>query len=91
MKNLYDAKNVQPAQSYVFILRSDYDVLRYLTNSGQLSLLGQLLSVDAEDLTRVPERSRSEDSTLVKEVSPLQRPRDCETWDLQGGLDYGHQ
>jgi hypothetical protein len=29
-----------------------------------------------EALTRVPKRPRSEGSTLVKEVNPLQRPRD---------------
>jgi hypothetical protein len=29
-----------------------------------------------EALTRVPKRTRSEGSALVKEVNPLQRPRD---------------
>jgi hypothetical protein len=29
-----------------------------------------------EALTRVPERTRSEGSTLIKEINPLQRPRD---------------
>jgi hypothetical protein len=29
-----------------------------------------------EALTRVPKRTRSEGSTLIKEVNPLQRPRD---------------